>query len=260
MNPMRMMRFSSALIVLVLAAGCESDPVSPETNVDAVLSQMASSGISTWSTAAANTPGGGVVVPAPAAGSSSACQYNAGTKFFVCAPVTSNGMTFSRQYQLLDATGAPLSTPNPLAIAAVRSVIDLDGETTTPGANPVTLQIDRHEDATLSGIMSANRVLNGTSTQELTVSGSSWAMTSDEVSTTSNLQLPSSPDQKYPLGGSIVTNGTITGSGITTSTTSMSREILFDGTNFMTVKLTLGTSAMITCKVNMAAPGTPPAC
>jgi hypothetical protein len=256
---MRLHRVVFAALAALLA-GCESGtPVEPEVNVDSVLDQMAASGISSWSTASANSAGGPVAVPVPAGGTAASCPYNASTKFFVCAPVSSNGMTFSRQFQLLDATGTPLSAPNPLMVAAIRSVIDLEGTVTQGATTQTTIQVDRHEDATLSGIQSTKRVLNGASTQMLTVTGSSFGFTSNEVSSTTNLQLPSSPEQKYPLGGNIVTDATITSSGVATSTIQQKREISFDGTSLMTVKITTGT-AVVTCTVNMAAPGTPPTC
>lgn len=257
---MRLHRVAIAAFTAFLAAGCESgNPVAPDLNLDAALDQMASSGISTWSTASANSSGGPVAVPVPAGGSAASCPYDASTKFFVCAPVANNGMTFSRQFQLLDASGAPLSTPNPLTVAAIRSVIDLEGTMTQGTETQATIQIDRHEDATLSGIQSTKRILNGASTQMLTVTGSSFGLTSSEASTTTDLQLPSSAEEKYPLGGTIVTNATITSSGVTATTIQQRREISFDGTNLMTVKITTGTT-VVTCKVNMAAPGTAPTC
>jgi hypothetical protein len=172
-------------------------------------------------------------------------------------PITSNGLTFSRQFQLLDATGAPLSTANPLAVASIRSVIDLEGTMSQTTPQAMTLQIDRHEDATLSGIQSTNRVLNGTATQQATVTSSSYTASSEESSVTANLQLPSSPDQKYPLGGKITTNGSTTLS--LAGTTQYTREISFDGTSFMTVKMTVG-STTTTCKINLASTGGPSTC
>lgn len=254
MRPTRVL----AILTLIALAACESNPTEPEVSVDAVLSQMASAGISSYSTATLSAAGGvAVAVPTPGNASSASCPYDSSTKFFVCTPVTQNGLTFSRQFQLLDATGAPLSTGNGLLIASVRSVIDVEGTMTQTGANAATVQIDRHEDAILSGIQSANRVLNGSSTQALTVTGSSFAFTSNDASTTTNLQLPSSPDQKYPLGGTIVTDRTITTSGVTTATSQQHFEISFDGTNLMTVKMTLGTNATTTCKLDLAGVAAP---
>lgn len=249
---MRISTLSLAVATAALVAGCGSDSTEPQVDVDAALSQMATSGISTYTTTAT----AGVTVPTPST-SAASCSYDAATKFFVCAPVTSNGLTFSRQFQLLDATGAPLSTANPLAVASIRSVIDLEGTMSQTTPQALTLQIDRHEDATLSGIQSTNRVLNGTATQQATVTSSSYTASSEESSVTTNLQLPSSPDQKYPLGGKITTNGSTTLS--LTGTTQYTREITFDGTSVMTVKMTVGTTTT-TCKINLASTGSPSSC
>ncbi len=255
---MRSFRFAPALLAAALVAGCDTEPTTPTVNVDAALEQMATGGISTYTTAAAGPLTGMASVPTPAGGKASSCSYSAGTGFFSCAPVTAGGITFSRQFQLLDASGAPLAEPNPLLIAAIRSVIDVEGTHTTTGANPTTVQIDRHEDATLSGIQSASRMLNATATQQVSVTGASFAASTDETSTTTDLLLPSTPDKKYPLGGTIVTAGTLTTSGVTSSTQQYQGELAFDGTNLMSVKLTFG-STVLTCKVNLA-PGAQPGC
>lgn len=255
---MRSFRYAPALVVAALVAACDSEPTTPTVNVDAALQQMASGGISTYTTAATGSITGANNVAVPAGGGAASCAYSAGTGFFSCAPVTAGGITFSRQFQLLDASGAPLSEPNPLLIASIRSVIDVEGTHTTTGVNATTVQIDRHEDATLSGIQSTNRVLNSTATQQVTLTGSSFSISTNETSTTTNLLLPSTPDKKYPLGGTIVTNGTLTGSGVTTSTQQYQSELSFDGTSIMTVKLTVG-SSVVTCKVNLA-PGAQPGC
>lgn len=260
---MRILRILPVLVLGAVVSSCESDPTTPQVNVDEILTQMSTGGISTYSTAAPTSAGIGVTpVALPAGGSASACPYSATSQFFVCAPVSSQGLTFSRSFQLIDATGAPLAEPNPLLVASVRSVIDLDGTTTTPAPNAATIQITRHEDATLSGIQSANRVLNGNATQRTVFTGSAFAFTSNDTSATSNLQLPASPDQKYPLGGTITTDRTVSLSSIATSSHHEHTEISFDGSSVMTVKIVVGTTNAITmtCKVNLATPGVAPTC
>ena len=257
---MRSIRLAPALVLAALVAGCDSNPTDPIVDVDATLDQLATGGISSYTTTAAGAMSGGATVPIPAGGSSSSCAYNADTKFFVCAPLTANGLTFSRQYQLLDASGVPLATPNALLVASIRSITDLEGTTTVSGASQGSVTIDRHEDATLSGIQSATRVLNGTATQAVSFASSSFSVSSDENSVTTNLLLPSSTQQKYPLGGSIVTTGSMTTSGVTVSTQAYQREILFDGTSIMTIKLTMG-GTTTTCKINLASsPGAQATC
>ena len=112
---MRFPRLSLSFAVAALVVACDSSSTEPHVDLDAALSQMATSGIGTYATAAA---GAGVNLPSPST-SASSCPYDAATKFFVCAPITASGMTFSRQFQLLDAAGAPLATVNPLAVASL---------------------------------------------------------------------------------------------------------------------------------------------
>ena len=255
---MRVSRLSSALVLSLLVAGCESsDTTSPQVDVDAALAQMASGGISSYTTAAVEAnAGASVALPAAPGASTASCGYDSGSSFFVCTPVTSNGITFSRQFQLLDATGAPMTTANPLAVAAIRSVIDVEGMTPPSGANQATLHIDRHEDATLSGIQSASRVLDGSSTQQLAITTTNATVTSNEANVTTNLQLPSLPSQKYPLGGKITTNGSLTVTGNTPFAQEYQREISFNGTSIMTVKMTSGNTT-VTCAIDLAKTAAP---
>ena len=253
---MRFTKIAPALLLAALIGGCDSNPTEPTAEIDAALSLMATGGIATYSARTTGPLSGqGVSVPIPDGSSASSCAYDSATQFFVCAPITANGITLSRQFQLMDASGAKLSTIDPLLIASIRSIIDVEGTHTMAATNAPTIQIDRHEDATLSGIQSTNRVLNGTATQQVTGTGSFLMLSIDETSATTNLILPSSPDQKYPLGGTIVTNGTLTSAvSAGTTTTPYQGEISFDGTSIMTVKLTTNGSTS-TCKVNLANSG-----
>lgn len=261
---MRLIRVLPSMVVAMILGGCESSNTEPVVSIDAVLAQMSSSGIAGFSaTAGASTGMNGLAAPSmPGGGSSSSCSYNTGTTFFVCAPFTANGLTITRSFQLRDASGAALSTPNPLLLASVRSIIDVTGTIAPSNGNQITTEITRHEDATLSGIMSANRVLNGNSTQRLAFTGQSFTFVSNDTSATTNLQLPATVAQKYPLGGTIVTDRTVTSSGVTATTHHQHEEISFDGSSIMTVKITIGTSSTVstTCKVNLASPATPPVC
>lgn len=260
---MRAFRVSTSVLAVAFLAGCESEPTTPTASVDAVLSQMASSSVAGYAAAAASA--GGMSVPdVTAAGPASSCAYNAGTSFFVCPTVTSNGMTISRSFQLLDATGAPLSSPNPLTLAAVRTVVDINGTMTSTAAmtSPMTTEITRHEDATMSGLLSGSRVVNAHSTQRIAMTGTSMSAVSNDTSVTTNLRLPTSREQKYPLGGTIVTDRTTSLSSVASSTQHSHEEISFDGTSIMTVKMTFGTSTTVTrtCKIDLAMPRTPPVC
>jgi len=247
------MRFRSvtALALVAVFAGCESsDPVTPQVDVDAALSQL---------DAGASTYGGfglGATLPSPGTHASD-CTFDAPSGFFKCAPVNSNGVAFNRQFQLLDATGAPLSSVNPLMVASIRSVTDVEGSFQPTASDPVTFDIKRHDDATLSGIQSTSRVLNGTATQDLVASVEGSSLTMNDTTVTTQLLLPSTPQQKYPLGGKVVSSGTMTEPG--SAAEKYRIEVAFDGTSVVTVKYMFG-STTLTCKVNMASPSADPVC
>lgn len=247
------MRFRSvtALALIAVFAGCESgDPVTPQVDVDAALSDLAKGA------AAYGDFGMGASLPSPATHASD-CAFDAPSGFFKCAPVNANGIAFSRQFQLLDASGASLSSVNPLLVASIRSVTDVNGTIAPAGAEQVAIEIRRHDDATLSGVQSPNRVLNGTATQQLVASAEGTSLTLNDTTVTTQLQLPSTPQQKYPLGGKVVSSGAIHTPG--TATEKYRIELSFDGTSIVTIKYAIGTEAF-TCKVNMASPNSEPVC
>ena len=244
-------RYLSTLALVALFAACDSgDPVTPQVDIDAALSEIATSGVTYGSF------GMGSTVPLPSA-SSASCAFDAPTGYFKCPPVTSNGITFGRQFQLLDASGAPLSTISPATVASIRSVTDVEGTLAPTTQVPITIQIQRHDDATLAGVQSTTRMLNGLATQKVTVSGDGAAIILHDTTTTTQLKLPSTPQQHYPLGGTIVSSGAIYDDGAAAETYRI--EMIFDGTSVLTVKSTVGGETW-TCKVNMANPNADPVC
>src|SRR4051812_6283563 len=252
------MRIRRFLIVMSAAAlaGCASDVTQPTVNVDDLVAQMSGSGIATYTSAAlsASVPGATMALATPTTGKSS-CSYNTSSQAFECAPIIANGITVSRSYQLLDASSHPLTSPDPTTIAALRVVTSVVG-TFTPqaGSGISSVTIDRHEDATLSGIQTTARVLDGSVNQTITVGSAAGSLTSTETSTTSNLQLPlPSAHDKWPLGGTITTDRTISGSGGSFA----SHEVLsFNGTSIMTFTRTAA-GHTTTCLFNMAKTAAP---
>jgi hypothetical protein len=183
------------------------------------------------------------------AASASSCDFDAPSGFFLCAPVTAKGLTFTRRFQLLDASGAPLGSVNPLLVASIRSVIDVEGNVEFSETNAPTLHVTRHDDATLSGIQSADRVLGGRATTEVVASANTNSLTINDTTVTSALHLPATPQQKYPLGGTVVTSGAWFSNDDTPEQYRI--EVLFDGTSIVTVTSTFGTDTT-SCKLNLA--------
>jgi hypothetical protein len=197
-------------------------------------------------------------VPVPSS-SASSCAFSATDQRFDCAPVTVNGLTITRSYALLDASGHSLSIANPAAIAAIHSITDIKGTLAGTGTTGTSMTIDRHEDATLTDLLATTHVLNGTATQKLDFAASGLTFSSNETSTTANLRLPQpTATTHWPLGGTITTDRTMTVSGLAGTTTS--HEVLtFDGTSVMTLTRTSG-SVTMTCKFDLSKPAVLPVC
>ena len=258
---MRLLRLIP-LSALVLAACSSDSPTAPTPDVSALVDQMTVNGIASYSTSAFSASVAGLApsaVSIPSAGSSS-CSYSATSQFFECTPVTSNGMTFTRSFQLLDASGHALSTMDGTLVASLRTVNDIKGSMTNSSSlGSMTITIDRHEDATMSDLKAAVHVLNGSATQKLGLSSAMFTYGSDETSKTSNLKLGQpTAAVHWPLGGSITTDRTITAPGV--STAIASHEVIsFDGTSVMTLTHTTGGITM-TCKIDLAKLGSAPNC
>jgi hypothetical protein len=241
-------------VALVTAlAGCGSDsttspPSSAPKSVD----------VSAFVNAASNSSYGGiarslVLLPAYSAASpvnATACPFSSADQLFECAPVTRNGITFKTSYQLLDASGRPLSVADATTLAAVRTIIDVDGTTsfvsTTAGITSATT-IHSHSDNTLSGLLTSKHTLNGSSTERdtlATVSGSTATKIAVTATTTvDKLDIPTMAGA-YPATGTITSDATtsIGLGGGTPFTTTTHASITFNGTSVVTITLGLGST------------------
>jgi len=117
----------AAAIAITSCRSSDSTGPSADDGLDlsALISEMGIGGGNVATEAAA----GGFVVPSASPIVPSSCQYSATTQGFVCPTLTSNGMTFSASFFLLDAAGHFQSQPAPNTTDAFRTVIDLSGTT-----------------------------------------------------------------------------------------------------------------------------------
>ena len=194
----------------------------------------------------------------------STCTYSASSQSFTCPAQTTNGITVTLSYTLLDAAGHPQSAPNVATTAAVRTLSTVKGTITlqpaSSGSLGGTLTIDRTDDMTLSGLLTGVHTLNGTATgtseSKTTLAGKTIDVTSVDKSTTTNVVLPSSGSSSlWPLSGTITSDQTlasVTGSLIGISTT-IHAVMTFNGSANMTVAITIG-SATSTCTINLQNP------
>ncbi len=245
--PMRNLTYRAVVgAACLLAVSCsESTAPTLEADVEEALEQLASID---ELTGGATTLLGGVTLPRHAA--PGVCPFNPGTQRFVCPSATAQGITMSRYYQLLDATGAPQPGFN-ANVTAIHSVHERDGTITgNAGGLAFTIVIDDEDDLTLSGLQSTTRTLTGTST-------TLWTQTTPHETVTytgtraTELIFPASGG--YPTGTITTQVTSSTSSGLSTAT------ITYNGTSVVTLTAALGAQT-VNCTMNLATPSAPANC
>lgn len=203
---------------------------------------------------------GGGVVP-QAASHSGGCSFNSTSQSFVCPGRVSDNLTFSRSFQLLDASGTPQSAFNPATTAAIRTIMDVSGTRTlsNPSGPGATIAFEHHADHTLSGLLTGPKTLNGVATSEATFTpqgGSSYVVSTEQ--TIDDLVLPERGESHFPKSGSITTEVTVPGFlGVGTHTSTVAME--FDGTSVVHLTITSG-GATRNCTIDLSKHGAPPVC
>jgi len=258
---------SFLFLTTITFAGCRSSdstgPSSANTvDLSALISeiQMGSGG------AAGVMAANGFPVTAAPALVPSSCVYSGATQGFACATFTSNGLTISATFFLLDAAGHFQSSPDPATTAAIRTVTDMSGTTKLDqGGTSGSMTLSNHQDMTLSGLLTGTHVLNGTSTMHsdltLTAPGA-LHMVLDQTSVTANVTMPKTGSSTpWPTSGTVTNDGTTTtlgGSqpiGVTTHSV-----LTFNGSGNVTIVTTISSgsaSFTTTCKLNLAGGSTP---
>jgi hypothetical protein len=186
----------------VVACGSDSSagPNHPPADLDQVLSEM-----SVPSLAGSFVPGA-PAMPDASALTPAGCTYSGASQSFSCPAVTVSGLTLTRSFTLLSASGTPQSQFDAAATAAVRTNSTMAGTITAAGNN-VTL--DGTDEFTLSGIRTGVHTLNGTSLTHMsgTYAGSTTPFTMTIASTVTELVLPTTTD-KFPQSGKVVVDVT----------------------------------------------------
>ena len=240
---------ASALALLALAGCSDSGTTGPHTLKPTPVD------VSALVTTASNGSYNGVarslvLLPAfvTSAINTADCPYSSKDQEFVCAPVVRNGITSKTAYQLLDASGHPLSTADALTLAAVRVITDVDGttslvSTTTGTVSSTTLH--SHADNTLSGLLTTKHTLNGLTTDHDTLasvfSGFATKLAMSATTTVTSLDIPTTAGA-FPAAGSIASDASTSetlGSG-TPFTSSSHAVITFNGTSRITISLGIG--------------------
>lgn len=243
-----------AAVLAACGADTRTGPTARPVDVSALVAAASNTTYNTMARSLVLLP---AVVPSPV--NTANCRYSSASQQFVCAPVTSNGLTFKAAYQLLDASGHPLSVVDATMLAAVRAITDLDGTSsfvsTTSGSVSVTT-IHSHSDNTLSGLLSDKHILNGATTERDTLSsvlgGIATKLAITASTTTAALDVSASGG--YPASGTITSDATTSstfGSTTTPLTTTTHAVVTFNGTSIVTITLGIG-SATERCTLDLA--------
>ncbi|CAN5914585.1 hypothetical protein BH11GEM2_BH11GEM2_27550 [soil metagenome] len=250
-----------ALAAAAMLAGCGGDSsvatTSTPTDLAQVFREMSLPAISGATSAAA-----GIERPTTplAGGVPTGCSYALASQAFVCAPITTNGITITQSYSLLNASGGSLSFFEPSSLAAVRLQSTITGTQKTGGDS---LSIVGRQDQTLSGLQTSKHTLNGTTTMNLSGTVGSGAfnpsaepLTMTMKSTTTDLVIPANADAKtYPSSGTIAVEQTMSVRNLPPLTTRI--VLTFNGTS--KVKLTIDGVSVSGCStIDLA--GTNPGC
>jgi len=200
-------------VVAVSVVACGSDsavaPDQPPADLGAVLTEMAVPSL------AGSLIPGAPAMPDATAPTPSSCTYSSASQSFACPVVTLSGLTLTRSFTLLSASGTPQSQFDPTGTAAVRTNSSMAGTITASGNN-VTL--DGTDEFTLSGLRTGAHTLNGTSVTHMsgTYTGSPFPFTMTVTSTVTDLVLPNATE-KFPKSGTIVVDMTSLAQGASTT-------------------------------------------
>jgi len=246
---------------MLVIAGCNSsDSTGPSSSNSLDLSALVSEmGIGSGNVAG-EAAVGGFIVPLASPIVPSSCQYSATTQGFVCAPHTSNGLTFNASFFLLDAAGHFQSQPDPSTTDAFRTVTDLSGTTSLDRAGTSgSMTVASHSDQTLSGLLAGTHVLNGTTTTHTDLTLTAPAPmhgVADSKSVSVNIVLPKPGSASHwPTSGTVTTDATsATQFGSQSTTTATHSVLTFNGSSTATIVTTITTgssSFTTTCKIDL---------
>lgn len=254
-------RISLATVALALLA-CSDSPTGPSSvtipDAATLLAEMSSSGIGAAESLAGSSSLIGVLT---SNSDPQACTYSDATGFFVCPTVTAGGLTITRMYRFIDASGHSQQKPDAQtsAFEVKSSLTGTVTETVTdPRASTSSYTINSSSDETLTQLRAQNHTLNGvtTTTVQGTMQTGGTTLPIDEhlKETTSDLVLPNAAKgQKWPLSGTITVEETSNSFDPFAPTATYLTTITFSGSS--KVKLTFsGPFGSSSCTVDLAAP------
>jgi hypothetical protein len=256
MRSSRPLRLSALVAIVALAGACSDSSTGPTTlqpaDLGQVLAELQPSSLAALNSQISAAPIAGLSAPVP-----SSCTYDATSKSFLCPNVSVTGVTVTRSFTLLDASGNAQSQFDQATTAAVRLKTTFAGTVASGGT---TLAIDQQQDATLSGLLSGVHTLDATSLGHVngTVGNGTTTMpiNSTIATTITSLVLPRTTTgaDRFPASGTIAVNTTTTLGALPAFT--QSATITFNGTSKAAVAVTTN-GHTVTCTVDLAAQSAP---
>ena len=223
----------SLAALAVVAGACGSDsptqPATPQITLNQALAELDLPAINT-----ATTTYGGVSAITPSL-TSARCPYSGTAQKFVCATVTSSGLSIDQSFTLLTAAGAPQSAFDAASTDAVAATTTIAGSYSDQG---VTYTADGTQDLTLSGLQSSTHSLDGSGTITVVADdGSGTLQTVTLTETIAGLKIPAGTTSAtaWPTSGSIALQLDVDLGDGTTSTTTVT--MTFNGTKIVHVTI-----------------------
>ena len=248
----RHLRLTALATTVVFAGACSDSSTGPAplqpADLSQVLAELQPSSLAALNSQISAAPVAGLSAPVP-----SSCSYDAASKSFVCPNVSVTGVTVTRSFTLLDASGNPQSQFDQATTAAVNLKTTFAGTVVSGGT---TLAIDQQQDATVSGLLTGVHTLDGTSLGHVkgtVANGTITTPIASTIATTINsLVLPqaSTGPGRFPASGTVAVNTSTTIGALPTVT--QSATIAFNGTSKATVTVTAN-GHTTTCTVDLSA-------
>ena len=245
----RRLRSSASAFILAAAVACGGDSTGPTSSSSPTLDQALAE-LSIPALAVGGLSLAGIDGPAPSLNPSN-CSYSAAEQGFVCAPISSGGITIGQSFTLYGASGLQ-SSFDPASTSSIHTSTLINGNSV---GNGTALTVSGRQETTLAGLISGRHLLNGWSA--IRIGGTITDETSTyEVDVTVNtsfidLVLPTSANGAvvWPSSGSMT--GEISGT-IGPVYLSQRTEITFTGTSSAYVGVTGAGGGTKSCKVDLA--------
>ena len=166
------------------------------------------------------------------------CNHDAASQSFVCPTVSSGGLSFERSFVLFDAAGSRQSQFSATTTAAVQMKMRVSG---TMMSSNSRLTLEETDERTVSGLLTARHVLNGTSAMTMSGTFATPGAKAEPISMTSttkteNLVLPSRSN-RWPGPGTMTTEATSAFGTYIDSELVTRMKVTFTGTKCATIAI-----------------------